>query len=248
MELLLSAIIILLGGLFKGLNGFGYAVISTTLLTTIMPPQQSVAIMIIPLMLANIEIVAKTTRKELKNCLKRFKRYILASITGVILGTLAINITPRKMLAQAIGLLTVIFVLSKTSMASKYFSKTLNYCAENPKIEPLLGLLSGTVFGGSNIGVPFVAYFQQIDLDTETFATMIALTVLLASAIRIPLSAYLGLYSGPQNIATSLLLSIPGLIGVELGIKTAKYFPEKHIWKTSLIIMAAIGLKLLGLF
>ena len=248
MNLLIPATIILLGGLVKGLNGFGYAVVSTTLLATVMPAQQAVTLMIIPLILANIHILKEVTMRELQNCIDRFGPYIITAVTGVTAGTLLIDFIPQNLLSQAIGLFTLLFVASKIEPISDLFDSGLDYCAENPRIEPVLGILSGTVFGSTNIGVPFVAYFQQIGLEKKKFATMIALTVLLSSLIRIPLATYLGMYSGPQNILFSVLLAGPGLLGVEAGIVLRKKIPERYFYRASLLLMAVIGFKLLGTF
>lgn len=248
MNLLIPAAILFLGGLVKGLNGFGYAIISTTLLATVMPAQQAVALMIIPLILANIDLLKEPTVEELRNCLHRFGPYIMTALIGVITGTLAIDFMPQALLSSTIGLFTLLFVASKIDKISDIFDSGLEFCVENPKIEPLLGLTSGTVFGSTNIGVPFVAYFQQIGLDKKKFSTMIALTVLLSSLIRIPLAAQLGMYSGPQNILLSVLLAGPGLLGVELGTKVREGIPEKHFYRASLLLMTAISFKLLGTF
>ena len=248
MNLLIPATIILLGGLVKGLNGFGYAVVSTTLLATVMPAQQAVTLMIIPLILANIHILKEVTRRELQNCIERFGPYIITAVAGVTAGTLLIDFIPQNLLSKAIGLFTLLFVASKIEPISDLFDSGLNYCAENPRIEPVLGILSGTVFGSTNIGVPFVAYFQQIGLEKKKFATMIALTVLLSSLIRIPLATYLGMYSGPQNILFSVLLAGPGLLGVETGIVLRKKIPEEYFYRASLLLMTVIGFKLLGTF
>ena len=248
MNLLIPATIILLGGLVKGLNGFGYAVVSTTLLATVMPAQQAVTLMIIPLILANIHILKEVTRRELQNCIERFGPYIITAVTGVTAGTLLIDFIPQNLLSQAIGLFTLLFVASKIEPISDLFDSGLDYCAENPRIEPVLGLISGTVFGSTNIGVPFVAYFQQIGLEKKKFATMVALTVLLSSLIRIPLATYLGMYSGPQNILFSVLLAGPGLLGVEAGIVLRKKIPQRYFYRASLLLMTVIGFKLLGTF
>lgn len=248
MNLIIPATIIFLGGLVKGLNGFGYAVVSTTLLATVMPAQQAVTLMILPLVLANIDLLKQTTAEEIRNCLQRFGPYILTALTGVIAGTLFIDLIPQTLLSHIIGLFTLVFVASKIDKISDILDSGLDYCVENPRIEPVLGLISGTVFGSTNIGIPFVAYFQQIGLEKKKFATMIALTVLLSSLIRIPLAAGLGMYSGPQNILFSILLAGPGLLGVEAGIVLRKKIPEKYFYRTSLLLMTVIGFKLLGTF
>ncbi|MFB6114707.1 MAG: sulfite exporter TauE/SafE family protein, partial [Candidatus Nanohalobium sp.] len=155
---------VMLGGLAKGLNGFGYALISTSILATVLPAQEAVALMIIPLILANLELTSKLTLSELSDCFQRFLSYIISAFIGVIAGMALIDHIPALMLKKAVGLLALIFVASKIPKVSKLFGEAKNFCVENPKIEPILGLLSGFVFGSTNAGVPIVAYFEELQL------------------------------------------------------------------------------------
>lgn len=248
MELLLLLAAVTLGGLIKGLNGFGYALVSTSLLTLVMPAQEAVALMIIPLIIANIELTAKLDIKELRTCLDRFKAYIAASFIGVALGMILIDYMPSLLLKKAVGLLVLGFVASRTQKISKIFSTAKTFCVENPRIEPLLGLLSGLVFGSSNVGVPFVAYFKELELSREKFVSMIAVTVLASSLLRIGLATSLGLYKGKDAVLISAALGIPGLLAVKAGDRIGEKLPQKVTEKASLLLLLAIGLKLLGTF
>lgn len=237
---------VILGGLTKGLNGFGYALVSTSLLSLVMPAQEAVALMIMPLIIANIELTAKLSVEELRSCLDRFKAYIAASFIGVALGMLLIDYMPSLLLKKAVGLLVLGFVASRTRKISQIFSTAKNFCVENPKIEPLLGLFSGLVFGASNVGVPFVAYFKELELSRQKFVSMIAVTVLASSLLRIGLAASLGLYTGTDSILFSAALGIPGLAAVKLGDSMGEKLPQKTTEKASLLLLLAIGLRLLG--
>ncbi len=237
-----------LGGLIKGLNGFGYALVSTSLLTLVMPAQEAVALMIIPLIIANIELTAKLSVEELKACIDRFKAYIAASFIGVTAGMLLIDYMPSLLLKKAVGLIVLGFVASRIRKISRVFSTAKNFCVENLGIEPLLGLFSGLVFGSSNVGVPFVAYFKELELSRERFVSMIAITVLASSVLRIGLASYLGLYTGTESILISAALGIPGLIAVKAGDRIGEKLPAEVTEKASLLLLLAIGLKLLGTF
>ena len=235
---------IILGGLIKGLNGFGYALVSTSLLTLFMPAQEAVALMIIPLIIANIELTTKLSMEELKACLTRFRAYIAASFIGVTLGMILIEYMPALLLKKAVGLLVLVFVASRTRKISKIFTTAKEFCVENQRVEPLLGLLSGLIFGSSNGGVPFVAYFKELQLSREKFVSMIAITVLGASLLRIGLAASLGLYTGMDAVLISAALGVPGLIAVKTGDKLGEKLSEKITEKASLLLLLAIGLRL----
>lgn len=248
MEITLLIAAVTLGGLIKGLNGFGYALVSTSLLSIILPAQEAVALMIIPVIAANIEIVNKLSLKEIKAGLRRFKLYIAGTFTGVIAGMLLIDTIPSTLLKNAVGFLVLIFVASRIPKVSRIFSRLNRFCAENPRIEPVLGVFSGVVFGSSNVGVLTVAYFRELDLTREKFVSLIALTILIASIMRIGLASYLGLYTGTEKILVSALLSVPGLISVKFGDMIGEKLPEKMTEKVSMILLIIIGLKLLGTF
>ncbi len=245
-QIIITAVI--LGGLIKGLNGFGYALVSTSLLTFFIPAQEAVALMIIPLIAANIELTAKLSLKEVKACLKRFKLYIAGTFTGVTLGMLLIDMMPSNLLKTAVGLLVLVFVASRVPQISELFSELNRFCVENQRVEPVLGLFSGLVFGSSNVGVPIVAYFRELELSREKFISVIAITVLAASVMRIGLASYLGLYTGTDRILLSALIAVPGLIAVKIGDKLGEKLPQKTTEKASLLLLIIIGLKLLGVF
>ena len=244
MNLLLAATAIVLGGLIKGLNGFGYALISTSLLTLFMPPQEAIALMIIPVILANIEITAKLSIKELKACLKRFKLYIIGMFIGVTTGMVLIDYMPQTLLKKSVGLLVLLFVASRTPRLAGKFSDLKKFCVENPKLEPGLGIFSGLVFGSSNVGVPVVAYFKELDLSRDKFVSMIALTILSASFLRIPIAQRTGLYTGTDTVFLSALLGLTGLLAVETGDKLAHKLPQKVTEKASLILLVLVGFRL----
>lgn len=245
MELILLIAAVTLGGLIKGLNGFGYALVSTSLLTMLMPAQEAVALIIIPVIAANIELTTKLSLKEVKLCFKRFKRYIAGTFAGVIIGMLLIDTIHSALLKNTVGFLVILFVGSRIPRISIIFSKLNNFCVENPKLEPILGIFSGLVFGSSNVGVPIVAYFKELELKREKFISIIALVVLAASLIRIGLATYLGLYTETGSIMLSTALAIPGIISVKLGSIIGKKLPQKMTEKASLILLAVIGLRLL---
>lgn len=245
-QIIITALI--LGGLAKGLNGFGYALISTSILATVLPAQEAVALMIIPLILANLELTSKLTLNELKECFQRFRSYIISAFIGVVAGMALIDYIPALILKKTVGLLALIFVASRIPQISSLFGDVKKFCVENPKIEPLLGLFSGFVFGASNVGVPVVAYFEELQMTRKKFLAVMALTILGASIIRLGLASYLGLFNGVDRILFSTVLGAVGLIAVKIGDRAGKRTSDKITENISLILLTVIGLRLLGTF
>lgn len=243
MELLIPAAIVAMGGLIKGLNGFGYAVISTSLLATVLPAQEAVAVMILPLIAGNLELVAETGRKELENCLKNFSGFLLSLTAGVTLGMLTLSFIPSNVLKTGVGMVALLFAASRTPKTATVFEKLSDICFRT--WEPIIGLLSGTVYGASNIAVPVVAYLESRNLSREKTVGALAIIILGISVYRVLLARYTGLYTGQEKLLLSLLLTLPALTSVWIGSKLSHRFPETYLEMFSTVMIAGIGLKLL---
>jgi hypothetical protein len=76
------------------------------------------------------------------------------------------------------------------------------------------GLLSGLVFGASNVGVQVVAYLKSLDLDHATFVGVVAMVFLGISSVRVVAAGVLGLYEDGSLLALSTVAAAPGLVGV----------------------------------
>lgn len=242
MELLITVAVIALGGLVKGLSGFGYALISTSLLTMFMPAQEAIALMIIPLIAGNLELAAQTDRKELENCLRNFSGFLLFLVAGVTAGMFAISLLPSRLVKISVGLLALIFSASRTAFLGKHFGKAREFCFR--LWEPLVGFFSGTVYGATNVGVLIVAYLESRGLDREKFVGTLAVAILGVSIYRIFLARATGLYSGTGRIVTSLGLAVPAVVAVWIGGELSDRISSETLEKLSVLLIAVIGAKL----
>lgn len=243
MEFLLPAAAVFVGGLIKGLTGFGYALVATSLLTTVLPPQKAVALMIIPLIAGNLELVFEVEKKELKNCMQNFSGYILSITVGVTVGMFAISIIPSRLLQVAVGILAILYSLYRTDIAQSHLKKFERICFNT--WEPLIGILSGVVYGSSNIGVLIVAYLKSKDIGHRKFTGTLATIILAVSLYRILLAQVTGIYTGNEEILFSLTLSLPAVVSVKAGKALSGMFSRKLVEKVSLVLIFIIGTKLL---
>ena len=61
-------IVLFCGGTVKGAAGFGYGMVSLSLLTVVVDPQVAVVLMIIPPIAANLDLVRELGRDDVKRC------------------------------------------------------------------------------------------------------------------------------------------------------------------------------------
>lgn len=91
---------VFLGGIIRGVAGFGYEIAGTAVLTTFLDPSEAVAIMIIPLLAASLSLVGELETSELRPCVARFWLYLLAAVVGTVLGMVALGafeVAPLKL-------------------------------------------------------------------------------------------------------------------------------------------------------
>lgn len=243
MDIFLVAAAVVLGGFFKGLNGFGYALISTSLLATFLPPEQAVALMIIPLIVANIELTSELSLRELKNCLENFSGLLSSLLIGVTAAMLFIDKMPQEILRKMVGTLAILYVASNISFLEQFFGKIRNLCFKT--WEPAIGFFSGIVYGSTNVALPIVTYLKSRDFGERKFTSMLALTVLMVSVYRMVLAAGTGMYGARSSIILSSLVAVPGVAAVFAGEKASQKIPGWFTYATALILIALIGFKLI---
>lgn len=243
MDILLVAAAVTLGGFFKGLNGFGYALISTSVLATFLPPEQAVSLMIIPLIAANIELASELGFQELKNCLRNFSGLITSLLIGVTAAMLFIDKIPQDLMRKLVGVLALLYVASNISFMDSFFEKIREFCFKT--WEPAIGFFSGVIYGSSNVALPAVTYLKSRKLGERKFASMLGLTILMVSVYRLLIAAGAGLYPNPSSILVSLFAAAIGVTAVFTGRKASEKIPGRFTSLTALVLIAFIGLRLL---
>lgn len=237
---------ILLGGLVKGVAGFGYAVTSTALLALVLEPAAAVTVMILPTLVANVPLLGELDRAELTACVRRFWPYVIAALVGTLAGMAVLDRIPRAALALGLGLVTFTYVLTAQpyrelpgsgAVVGRLFSPGM-------RTKLWLGLASGVVFGASNIAVQVVAYLDHLELDRSTFVGVLALVLVGISTVRIGAAWSLGLYGTGSLLALSGVAVFPGLAGVYAGRLARPHVPESYQTAGTLALLVVIAARL----
>jgi uncharacterized membrane protein YfcA len=242
--LVLAFTAVALGGLIKGLSGFGYAVVSTTLLALFFPAQKAVAFMIIPLVAIQLELITQLEKEEIKTCTNNFEVYIAALAAGTLTGFYAVTSIPGNIIKPLIGTLTLLFTLSQVKKLDPHIQKLKKKCFRRSNLLQLpLGFMSGLIFGATNIGVQIVAYLKTMELDRRKFIGLLALIMVPISLLRLPLILE---KTGLELIAYSILAAPLGVLAAWLGNKTAQHIPKKTINLATISLLLIISLKLIS--
>lgn len=238
--------VVFVGGLVKGIAGFGNAVTSTTLLATVLDPGTAVVLMILPALAANLSLVGELDREKLRPCARRFWLYVVAALVGTLVGMALLDRIPTPMLALTLGTLTLGYVAvsqeyvdlpGETWATARCFRSTNGAKAG-------LGLGSGIIFGASNIGVQFVAYLDALSLERRTFVGVLAAILVGVSTIRIAAALALGLYATRGLFAVSVIAAVPGIFGVLAGGQLRPSVPERYQSTGTFLLLSIIGVKL----
>lgn len=245
--LVLVTAIVFVGGLVKGVAGFGYALAGTALLATVLSPAMAVVLMIVPMLVANLALLGELDRASFVRCVRRFWPFVLAAMVGTTIGMLALDAVPTGLLTLALGLFTVGYVLVTQSVVPVPGKTQFRATCFRPGVgaKTMLGLVSGMIFGASNVAVQVVAYLDSLSLDRALFVGVLSMILVGIAGLRVGLAWWLGLYDSVTVVGYSVLLAIPGLIGVGAGRRVRRYIPTRYEGGVALVVLAVIGVRLL---
>ncbi len=145
--------IVLVAGATNGLAGFGFAVVGTMALATVIDPATAVVFMILPILAVNVSLVRDLSRRELRTCSQRFGPLIAAALVGTVVGMAVLDRLPEAPLRVGLGLLTLGFVATAQQRVPLpgWVSVGNSDLGKTPLAMVGIGGVSGALFGGTNV-------------------------------------------------------------------------------------------------
>lgn len=241
-------IVIVLAGVLNGLAGFGFALVGTMALAVAIDPAVAVVVMIIPIVAVNFSLVRELSWSQLQACGRRFWPLIVATLIGTALGMLALEQLPAAPMRIGLGVVTLGFVVHRLGGGFVPVSvrKWSGGIAELPATMVAIGGLSGVLFGGTNVGVQFVAYLRSRRLDHGLFVGVVAMVFLGLNVLRVGLAGLLGLYPDWLIVLGSLAATLPAVAGVWIGTHLRDRVSERTVRRLVLAVLTVIGIRLVG--
>ncbi|MFO7927193.1 MAG: sulfite exporter TauE/SafE family protein [Halobacteriota archaeon] len=239
-------LVVILAGATNGIAGFGFAVVGTMALATILDPATAVVFMIVPILAVNVSLVGDLSRRELRTCSRRFGPLIGAALVGTVVGMWLLERVPAALLRVGLGLLTVGFVLTAQRRIPLPGWLAIG---NRPLGKTRLGMVgvggvSGILFGGTNVGVQLIAYLRSFDLSHGLFVGVIALVFLGLNAIRVAVAAAFGLYPSTVVAVASMAAAVPAVVGVAIGKRLRDVVSERFRRRLVLGLLSLVGLRL----
>ena len=238
--------IVVLGGLVTGVNGFGFSVVGTGLMAIVLEPRVAVVVMILPILGANVSLVRELDGEGLRTCARRFWPFVATAAVGTVAGMSLLSRVPTRPLAFALGLFVfgfLAFTQERYPLPGEAWVRA--NVSDTFGVKLLLGLVSGFVFGASNVGVQVIAYLKSLQLDHRTFVGVVAMVFLGVSSIRVAAAGLLGLYEGGGLLLLSAVAAVPGLAGVSLGKQIRPRLSRSSRRFAMFGLLAVIGVRLL---
>ena len=239
--------VIFLAGAINGLAGFGFALVGTMALATVVDPAVAVVFLILPILAVNLSLVSELSSKQLRVCGKRFAPLLLSALIGALLGMVLIDFLPADPLRIVLGLVSLGFVLSAQQFVSvPGLARVRDGCfVETTPAMIGVGGVAGVLFGGTNVGVQLVAYVRSCDLSHGLFVGVVAMVFLGLNSIRVAAAGILGLYPDLTIVVLSVGASIPAVLGVVVGAKFRPHVSTRTRRGIVLVLLAGIGIRLI---
>jgi uncharacterized membrane protein YfcA len=239
-------LVVLVAGATNGLAGFGFAVVGTMALATLIEPATAVVFMIVPILAVNVSLVRDLTREELRTCSRRFAPLIGAALVGTVVGMAVLESLPEAPLRVGLGVLTLAFVATSQRVVPLPALASVGGGEVGRSSAGMAGVgaVSGLLFGGTNVGVQLIAYLRSFDLSHGLFVGVVALVFLGLNGIRIGVAGALGLYPSPAVAGASVVAAVPAAAGVAVGKRLRATVSEQARRAVVLGLLTVVGIRL----
>jgi len=240
------AVVVVVAGAVNGLAGFGFALVGTMALATVIDPATAVVFMIAPILGVNLSLIRELSVDELRTCGERFAPLVLAALVGTVAGLVALDSVPQGPLKVALGLLSLGFVANAQRLVSV---PGLDRVREGCFVESRAGMVgvgavSGLLFGGTNVGVQLIAYLRSCNLSHGVFVGVVAMVFIGLNGVRIATAGVLGLYPSAALGVASVVAVGPAVAGVAIGKRLRTTVGERQRRVAVLGVLTVIGVRL----
>ncbi|MES3160951.1 MAG: sulfite exporter TauE/SafE family protein [Halorubrum sp.] len=241
------ALVIAVAGTVNGIAGFGFAVVGTTVLATVLDPASAVVFMILPILAVNLTLVGELSSTDLRTCGTRFAPLLVAATVGTVFGMTLLDRLPDAPLRLLLGGICLGFVLTAQRIQPlPALSGATDRCfVETPLAMAGVGGLSGLLFGATNVGVQIVAFVRSFDLSHGLFVGVVAMVFVGINGLRVVVAGTLGLYPSVDLALASALAAVPAVAGVAVGSRLRGRVNERLRRGVVLGLLTVIGTRLM---
>ena len=227
-----------LAGTVKGLLGVGIPVISVALLSLVLEVPTAVALLPIPILVANLW--QSLTGGFARSALLRFWPLLLTLFLGTFAGARLLVELDERILLGVIGIVVLVFSL----MGHLRLRLRVPRRAE-VWIGAAVGMVAGVLNGMITVpGPPVIMFLFLLELDKEEFVGSISTLYLCASVPLILALGWVGVFGAAELLWSSAAV-LPILAGMLLGGWLRHRVSQEVFRRGLLVLLALVALRLL---
>ena len=236
---LASFAVALLGGVVKGVVGFGAPMVMISGLSSFMAPELALAGLILPMLAANGTQAFRQGVGPALASARRFRVFLLVGGLVLVLSAQLVRVIPVSVFLGLIGVPVTLFALLQLAGWAMRLKR------QHGGIEAGVGAIAGFLGGMSGVWGPPTALYLTA-LDTEKTEHVRAQGVIYGLGAIALLGAHVG--SGvlrSETLPLSLALIAPALLGQWLGGKILDRIDQVLFRRATLIVLLIVGLNLI---
>jgi len=229
---------LLLGGVVKGTTGVGTPLIAIPVIAALYDVRVAVVLMVIPNFWTNIWQIFKYKENNIHPSFNR--NLAVSGFIGAGIGTALLAFLPLSLLSLLISL--VVFFYIALRLIRPDF--VLPFETAN-RIVSICGTSGGLLQGALGLSAPIVITFlHAAKFPRATFILTASTFFATMSVIQLPMQVWLGLMTWKLSLLGTLAI-IPIMIGLQIGEYIGKRSNPESFDKMILILLAALGFKML---
>ena len=222
----------------NGVAGFGFALVMVASLAVVIEPRP--AVVLLSLITPAVQTFQLRYHWQFRSVAGRLVPMLVASSIGTIVGSNLLVILPGYVLAIALGLFTVWYVIGSLRKTPMLVTPTTER-----RIAPAVGALAGVSNGTLGASGPILgSYLLAIGLTGRHFVFAISLTFMVMSLIRLGTLGMLGAYT-LEVVVLGIALALPAWLGQRLGFWLQRRLSAQAFQRVILIGLLAASANLL---
>ena len=230
---------LLCGGFIKGALGVGTPLLTVPMMALVLPPQMAIAIMAIPVVVANLWQFAQAERSSA--VISRLWPAFLAILVGTWVGVKILSVIDEKTLLVLVGVAVIAFALLQGSRFRLHLPDRL--------VRPagvFFGGASGLIGGLSSFfGPMLIVYLISIrDLSKNQFVSSISF-LYVSAVVPWAITLYLFGILDQRLLIYSAMATIPVTVGLLLGQRIRQRISDARFQYLIIGILVVSGVSML---
>lgn len=227
----------LVGGLVKGVVGFGMPLTVIAILATVLPAKFALGINVLPALVLNIRQTG-----GIKQGVQTFRRtwsLFAGIVCGIAVGSVLQSVINDSGLKVAVGVVTLLFCLVE--------SVGIRWRIPDRRANPLglaFGAFAGLLYALTTIaGPPLIIYLIARQVQPKEFRYSLGLLFLLSGILLTASMVRLGMINQHTALVSGLAL-VPAAIGMTLGRRLSHGLDTGLVRKLIIVVLAVVGARL----